>query len=198
MKFSYDLPIIHNGVFVYDLDINEDFIPYFESLKFENQNEDQVKLSINKNVLNNLPNLKTEIYNALHHLVSDVLLSKQIDINIYHSWVTQTGINAESHPHKHANAWFSGVFYPEEDPSFGLRIFNDNLSIFQPEHKAYGIYNSYQFELKPKKNQLFIFFSTLRHQVMKNKSNKYRYSLAFNALPKGSFGSHDSTFNFKE
>ena len=46
--------------------------------------------------------------------------------------------------------------------------------------------------LSPEDNYLILFFSQLRHKILLNTSNQNRFSLAFNILPKGEFGTIDS------
>ena len=41
-------------------------------------------------------------------------------------------------------------------------------------------------------NCLVLFFSNMRHNILPNNSKEGRYSLAFNVLPNGSFGTEDS------
>jgi hypothetical protein len=70
------------------------------------------------------------------------------------------------------------------------------MNIFNGNPSEYGIYNSKSFTIVPEQNELILFFSNLRHEIITNSSNKDRYSLAFNCLPSGSFGEGDSHSEF--
>ena len=47
----------------------------------------------------------------------------------------------------------------------------------------------------PHKNQLILFPSYLKHRICEQKSDKTRYSLAFNIVPIGGYGYGDSQYN---
>jgi uncharacterized protein (TIGR02466 family) len=200
MKLNQNIPIVHNGVFIYDLNVEENFIDVFSKEKFyhlEDGDKNLPQLSVDRNILLKFPNLKKEIDNSFTHLLNEVIGIKENEVNIYSSWITKTFKDCQSDSHKHSNAWFSGVFYPEENNYFKIRVFNDFLNNFNGKIDRYTMYNSHELDIIPKKNQLIIFYSNLRHMIVENKIDKIRYSLAFNCLPKGQFGSNDSTYNFK-
>ena len=56
--------------------------------------------------------------------------------------------------------------------------------------------NCRDWTITPEDNDLILFFSQLRHKIMRNESTNDRYSLAFNTIPKGPFGEGDSFLNF--
>ena len=59
-----------------------------------------------------------------------------------------------------------------------------------------NIHNSREWIITPTDNFLILFFSQLRHKIMPNYSTEDRFSLAFNILPEGEFGTGDSRIIF--
>ena len=57
------------------------------------------------------------------------------------------------------------------------------------------IQNSTIWKIQPQKNCLLIFPSYLQHSIEKSIEDTTRYSLAFNIIPVGEYGSQDSTVN---
>jgi uncharacterized protein (TIGR02466 family) len=147
-------------------------------------------------VLNELEDLKLEIDNCCNHFIKNIL-SMNCSFNIFNSWFTKTKPSGFSDSHVHSNSWFSGCFYPEHNKDFNIKFYNDNLFAFKDDINNFGIYNSRDWIINPQKNQLILFFSTLRHEICQNKSEQDRYSLAFNVLPNGIFGVGDSKVNFQ-
>jgi hypothetical protein len=69
------------------------------------------------------------------------------------------------------------------------------MNCFYQQPNKISIYNMREYTITPKRNQLILFFSNLRHKINDNNSQKDRYSLAFNLLPEGTFGEGDSKIN---
>lgn len=195
MKFLKDIPIVSNGLFIYNLNVTKNHSKYYESLKYDGV-PGLAYQSKNKSVLNKLPDVKKEINLACFHLINEILLM-ECDYFIFNSWLTLTKPNGYSESHTHSNSWLSGAYYPEEDEGFKINFYNDNINTFYTSVKDYNIYNTKTITITPKKNQLILFRSDIRHQICLNESNKDRYSLSFNILPKGIFGYADSKVNFK-
>ena len=63
----------------------------------------------------------------------------------------------------------------------------------------YNEYNAQQYAINPQNGLILLFPSEVWHQVNTNKSDKTRYSLAFNVMPVGVFGdvTSDSQVNLK-
>jgi uncharacterized protein (TIGR02466 family) len=195
MKLLNHIPIVSNGIFIYDLDIKKDYSKYYKSLKY-NKASTSSSMSDNMSVLSKTPEIKKEIELSCNHFINEVL-SMDCSYHIYNSWFTLTKPGHDSDSHVHTNSWLSGVYYPQQNNGFNINFYNDFHNFYITKIKEYGIYNSRYFTINPKKNQLILFFSNLRHQICKNESNENRYSLAFNVLPKGDFGVGDSRVNFK-
>jgi hypothetical protein len=73
MKFLSDLPIVSNGVFVYDLDIKKDHSKYYKSLKYVKSSGDS-DISVSLDVLKKTPEIKKEIELACNHFINEILL----------------------------------------------------------------------------------------------------------------------------
>lgn len=198
MIFLKDIPIISNGIFIYQLETKKDFKEYYQNIEYNDtyDNDSLVFISKKMSVLNELEDLKLEIDNCCNHFIKNIL-SMNCSFNIFNSWFTKTKPNGFSDSHVHSNSWFSGCFYPEHNKDFNIKFYNDNLFAFKDDINNFGIYNSRDWVINPQKNQLILFFSTLRHEICQNKSEQDRYSLAFNVLPNGSFGVGDSKVNFQ-
>jgi uncharacterized protein (TIGR02466 family) len=198
MIFLKDIPIISNGIFIYQLETKKDFKEYYQNIEYNDtyDNDNLVSISKKMSVLNELEDLKLEIDNCCNHFIKNIL-SMNCSFNIFNSWFTKTKPSGFSDSHVHSNSWFSGCFYPEHNKDFNIKFYNDNLFAFKDDINNFGIYNSRDWIINPQKNQLILFFSTLRHEICQNKSEQDRYSLAFNVLPNGIFGVGDSKVNFQ-
>lgn len=114
------------------------------------------------------------------------------DFKISSSWLTKTEPNHESHFHRHYNCYYSGVLYIDTDE--GGEIVFDNMAderflLNKIEDNNYNT-RSFIFETK---NKMIIFFpSDIHHKIAENKTNKDRYSVAFNFYPIGNIGVRDS------
>ena len=114
------------------------------------------------------------------------------DFKISSSWLTKTEPNQESHYHRHYNCYYSGVLYIDTDE--GGEIVFDNMTderflLNKIEDNNYNT-RSFIFETK---NKMIIFFpSDIHHKIAENKTNKDRYSVAFNFYPIGNIGVRDS------
>jgi len=198
MLFLKDIPIVSNGIFIYQLETKKDYKEYYQNIEYNKtyDNDNLIFVSKNLSVLNEIKDLKKEINNCCNHFIKNIL-SMSSDFNIFNSWFTKTKTNGFSDSHIHLNSWFSGVYYPEHNKNFNIKFYNDNVFTFKDTINNCGVYNSRDWVINPQKNQLILFFSNLRHEICKNISEEDRYSLAFNVLPNGNFGTKDSKVNFK-
>tara|TARA_B100001094_G_C17807652_1_gene612280 strand:- start:69 stop:665 length:597 start_codon:yes stop_codon:yes gene_type:complete len=186
-------PIVHNGIFIYQLDQTKDYLNFFEKADYI-MNENSY-VGTNLNILQSMnKNLVSEIYNTTSDLIHNVLFMN-CKFNIYKSWLTKTVPKGNSNSHSHSNSWLSGVFYPEQNKNFNIIFYNDIMNCFYQQPNKISIYNMREYTITPKRNQLILFFSNLRHKINDNNSQKDRYSLAFNLLPEGTFGEGDSKIN---
>ena len=196
MKLISNIPIITNNIFIYQLNIDNDFTENFKHVDyFETPNNFKNFQSKNKKILSAYPILQEEINKSIQDVINN-MYKYNCDFHITSSWLTKILPSGVSDDHCHSNNWLSGIYYPDYDPSFQIEFYNDNKDVFHMEPKEYNIFNSWKWTITPKKNSLIIFSSRLRHKILENKSSKDRYSLAFNLLPKGVFGDEDSKVHF--
>ena len=193
MMLLHNIPIIHNSIFLYQLDIKKDYSKIFEKEKVKEANNGFLTYSSTENnILNKFKDLKQECEKSVNSLISDTLCFEDNNFKIFNSWITKTEPKGYSESHTHSNSWISGIYYPKFSENFKIRFYNDLLSPFYTKVKTYNIYNSKHWDITPMSNCLVLFFSNMRHNILPNNSEENRYSLAFNVLPNVSFGVEDS------
>jgi|TARA_R110000796_G_scaffold12103_1_gene40240 uncharacterized protein (TIGR02466 family) len=193
MKHISTIPICSNTLFIYKLDIQEDLNLKFKKEEFLPRNLNfKAGKGVDMNILNKYKNLTEQITAAVDETLEKILMLENVNYKIFTSWLTKTAPGDFSDSHRHSNSWLSGVYYPKGDPGFSIKFHHDNKTQFFTMPKEYNIYNSTEWIVYPEDNNLILFFSQLRHEILRNESNKDRYSLAFNVLPQGKFGVEDS------
>ena len=135
--------------------------------------------------------LKNSIEKNLEAYVKKVLTHSKATFKITTSWATLTPHGGSGQIHKHCNSWISGVYYPHATD--GICFHRPLTSNWSLETDEWNAFNSDIWKVEPVPNTLLIFPSLLQHSILKNKSDKNRYSIAFNVLPTGRFGQGDST-----
>ena len=198
MKHLTTVPICSNALFIYKLDIKEDWTLKFNEEKFNVVHWEGTTSLISEDldILKKYETLEKEINRAVDATLKEILMLKNINYRIVSSWITKAEPNTFSNSHSHANSWLSGVYYPKGDPAFGIKFLYDSISTFNTQPTEYNIYNSTDWTIFPEDNYLILFFSRLRHRIMPNTSNKDRFSLSCNIIPKGPFGEKDSKIIF--
>ena len=189
---------------LFPIPIGVDFIDYKESIDFSKikwkkindiQEEDLIikksKVSENYNILDEYLDLKNLIEKSIDSYIKEVL-SLDREFQIVSSWFTKTEKNCDSNFHQHSNSWLSACFY--FDTGSPIRFKRQASTFNDTSFESYNLYNSLIWDIPTEKNRLLIFPSQIEHKILKNESNKTRYSLALNILPKGNFGGGDSQF----
>ena len=202
MKHLSTIPICSNALFIYKLNIKNNLTSKFKKEKFRSVQftpafEIPSLIGEDFNILKKYPELNREIHLAVDATLQKMLMLPHITYRIYNSWLTKVIPKGSSLSHNHSNSWLSGIYYPQSDPGFSVKLFHDVNLPFHTPPTEYNIYNSKEWEIIPEDNALILFFSPLRHQIMPNQSTKERVSLAFNLLPTGEFGASDSKVVFK-
>ena len=193
MKHVSTIPICSNTLFIYRLDIKEDLALKFAKEKFRRtQGHGAFLLSEDFNILKKYKELNKEINKAVDVTLKKILMLENINYRIFNSWLTKTKPKVFADSHFHTNSWLSGVYYPKSDPGFRINFFNDTMTQFFTPPTEYNMFNARDWIITPKDNFLILFFSQLRHKIMPNRSQKDRFSLSFNLLPKGEIGESDS------
>jgi uncharacterized protein (TIGR02466 family) len=159
-----------------------------------------VQASKSKNLLKQLPVIKTEILETFKEYAYNILcVDAEIGFKMGSSWSTLTLPNTRSKEHSHANYYYSGCLYVSDNPSsidfcLGSHIYNYHER-FLFKYSDQNMYNSNKISYQPEKNEILFFPSYLKHQISKNTSNENRYSIAFNIHPVGVYGKKDSTIH---
>ena len=111
------------------------------------------------------------------------------------SWANKHDTSDYSQEHSHNNSIVSGIYYISVEDSSGNLVFanpNANLGLsLELNLQDFNQFNSNEAIVVPKNGDLFLFPSSLRHKVEKNKSPNQRYSIAFNVMAKGMYGTHE-------
>lgn len=197
------LPLFSSPVFVLDILENiDDYYSQIKNLDFSDINvskDNKCFVSKKYNLLDseNFSGLKKNIQSYFDMIKNDVLFYNDTEFKITTSWATKVVNNSVSHFHNHQNSMYSGVLYFEDYEKKSFIEFNsfdrNVISPNPPSEKNFFNCSSWMFETR--KNRLIIFPSYLFHRVVYKDLSKDRYSLAFNIIPVGKFGSDDSSLN---
>jgi len=166
---------------------------YLNNLKFKEvaavkEKKGNSLISVELDILENLPELKKEIIENMNIFLHDVFKYTE-NFKIQTSWATKTLNNGFSHPHTHSLSFISGVYYPKGHSSFNIKFYKKNeYSFWKIRSSEFNLYNSSEWTINVVDNLLLIFFSDLKHSIESNDSNETRYSIAFNASPIGRLG----------
>lgn len=188
-------PIFSSPLVITELDEQleiSNHLDKYDDLRFS---QDQSKC------LDDYPEDKEKLLNRFYEYATEILGLDDQKFKISTSWITKTheyGHQGGFHVHK--NSFYSGVFYFNEGDGFAPIIF-DNLP-FDRHHffvakkdlsKGDPVISNVVHMFSPKKNFLLLFPSYLSHCIGRHESTEIRFSLAFNIVPEGTIGRHDST-----
>tara|TARA_B100000085_G_scaffold125032_1_gene113714 strand:- start:101 stop:709 length:609 start_codon:yes stop_codon:yes gene_type:complete len=150
------------------------------------------KISKSLYVLDSLNNIKKIILDKFLN-INNTYFKYDNDFKITTSWFTKSIKNNIGDFHNHGNNFYSGIYYIDVDDDTGDIEFSDfTPSSFDLNTTEFNIDNSKSWRVKPE-NDLIIFFpSEMYHKIHLNKSEKNRYSLAFNIFPIGRIGWSDN------
>ena len=150
------------------------------------------KISKSLYVLDSLDNIKKIILDKFLN-INNTYFKYDNDFKITTSWFTKSIKNNIGDFHNHGNNFYSGIYYIDVDDDTGDIEFSDfTPSSFDLNTTEFNIDNSKSWRVKPE-NDLIIFFpSEMYHKIHLNKSEKNRYSLAFNIFPIGRIGWSDN------
>ena len=114
-------------------------------------------------------------------------------LEVTQSWSLMNPPGVGMHAHTHSNSLVSGSLYyaPMPNPP-GNMVFERTNGYRQIEMEVKAdktnIYNTHRNAVVPKHGDLVLFSSSILHFVETNQSNQNRYSIAFNAFPRGKIG----------
>lgn len=176
-----------------------EWLLFTKECEYERMFSNNGDYTVDKYILNKLPDLQDEILKKVFLFTEKYLKIKDIDFYFTNSWIVQHQPNDWGQPHHHKNSLLSGVYYLDAEENCGditfIKGYNEQ-EIFPlaitPEYSEYNYINSTEMNFKVETGKLFIFPSNLMHKIKKNKTNKNRYSLAFNLFCKGTFGKNEA------
>ena len=127
------------------------------------------------------------------------VLEYKLGFKMTTSWFTRTAPGEIVQKHKHANCFYSAVFYPYADAaplvleSFAIPpMIDPEFKSLDPLMIPYG-----NVEISPPAGSMLIFPSSMYHWTKKNETTKDRFSLAMNFMPDGFVVRGDSTYNYQ-
>ena len=133
--------------------------------------------------------IKKEFYN----FKNKVLKYTYNDFVFTTSWATKAEPGQESDYHNHSNCMYSGIFYTNVKKNSGNLILNDMPKTgFNLKLSEQLDYNSQSVKITPFNKMVIFFPSHLHHKIEFNSSDITRHSIAFNFMPVGKLGFHDS------
>ena len=195
MKYLHNIPICANTLFFYNLDIKDDLTLKFTEEKFKSATGTSL-ITEDLNILKKYNKLNTEIKKAVDTTLKEILMLRNVNFRIFSSWLTKAKPKGFGDRHSHSNSWLSGIYYPKGDPGFNVKFFLPSKSQFYTAPIEWNMFNAGSWVITAEDNLLVLFFSQLNHQIMLNESTEDRFSLAFNLVPKGEFGTLDSRIIF--
>jgi len=133
--------------------------------------------------------IKKEFYN----FKNNILKYTYNDFVYTTSWATKSEPGQESDYHNHANCMYSGIIYTNVGKNSGSLVLCDmTKSGFCLKVSEQLDYNSPSVNITPMNKMVVFFPSHLHHKIQFNNSNITRHSIAFNFMPVGKLGFHDS------
>ena len=170
----------------------------FDDFAKNTRKNDGNTTSVNNYVLehDDLKDLKEFIQHYIDSFIQRIIMPKtNVDLYITQSWVNYTKAGQYHHIHNHPNSVISGVFYIN---AVGDKIYFHNKKtpnyILDFETDNYELFNSKSWFFEVKTNDIFLFPSTLDHNVeaLDSKREDVRISLSFNTFFKGYVGGETS------
>jgi len=116
------------------------------------------------------------------------------EIYITQSWININPPGSYHNLHNHSNSIFSGVYYvtvPDNAPFLSFDSPIRNLLHIEPSE--WNQYNSPWWTIEVKEQDVVIFPSSVRHEVLENCTKETRISIAFNTFVRGEIGKKHSS-----
>ena len=144
-------------------------------------------------ILDQYKELKKQIEEEKNKFIyEDLKVQTDIDFKMINSWFIKHKPKNHSGIHQHVNSFISGILYLDVGPETGaLTFYKDNMwrnvfpNTFDVKFTSYNEINSASWTFIPENGEVFLFPSFLQHAVSVNKTDKDRYSCAFNFYPQG-------------
>jgi uncharacterized protein (TIGR02466 family) len=188
------------GAIVADKDLSK--LNQIKKLKYnelESPGSTNCFISEDQQIFSNFQKEKNIVMSYFNKFKNDVLKYETTEFEVTTSWSTKMLTNSVSHFHAHRNSYYSGIIYLETvDRGGEIEFENVGIapsSFMLNKPTEFNIFNFETFYFTPQKNLIVFFPSYLRHRVKPYLGNDPRYSIAFNIIPIGQYGSKDSSVN---
>lgn len=179
-------------VIVGNIQLPELVEPVEELLSTLNYKDFVTNASVSMKILDERPELKKKFTEQARTFLNEVI-EIPCDVQLCRSWFTRVFRNDETNPHTHKNSWWSACFYFQED--CGIILQTEPQGIWCPTDN-HNLDNSIEVKYEPNVGTMLMFPSHVRHQIVKHEKQTTRESLAFNFMPLGEVGIHDSSFTY--
>lgn len=201
--------ITHNlwpiPVYEANIPVREKWKVLLKGLKYERTHIANSDISIDRYILNSMPELKKEIKNHCENFIRKYLHVKDTaSFYLQNSWSNVHGPGESSQIHWHASSLLSGVYYPILPKNSGNISFHKSgiyTNMFHQsirfEYDEDNNVNAERYCVDLEEGTILIFPSHLEHSVNENKSNQNRYSIAFNFYVRGTFGKEEYRLEIK-
>tara|TARA_E500000178_G_C16974411_1_gene732608 strand:+ start:930 stop:1550 length:621 start_codon:yes stop_codon:yes gene_type:complete len=176
------------------------------NLEYDRTHVNNSDISKDRYILNYFPDLKEEIEKHCEIFVRKYLSVKNnAKFYLQNSWSNIHFPGEFSQIHHHGNSLISGVYYPifpknsgnisfHHRDSTATNLFPQSLMV---EYDEDNHLNAGMYYIEIKEGTIVLFPSHLEHKVQENKSNKKRYSIAFNFYVRGKFGKEEYILEIK-
>ena len=165
--------------------------------QYQQKNRQDLRHDFDFRALEKFPRTKELIMTKFKEFGKDI--GYDLDWKMTTSWFTLMEPGMEGQMHYHRNSFYSGVYYYDDYDQESAK-----LHLRNPLHDYFDYFvmptedtaaNSTQTAIQPSRGLLLFFPSYVKHAMDRNNSPNKRYSLAFNIIPAGSYGSGDSFYN---
>ena len=192
-------------VYESEIPVKKEWQSIIVNTPYERTHINNSDISVNRYLLNQMPDLKQEIEDHCENFLRKYLnVSKNAEFYLQNSWSNIHGSNEYSQIHYHGGSLLSGVYYPILPKNSGNIAFHKNgiyTNIFHQsirfEYDEVSNLTAEKYVVNIKEGTIILFPSHLDHSVEKNISNEKRYSLAFNFYVRGKFGKEEYTLEIK-
>jgi len=187
-------------IFSVPVTIDENFVSCTtDDLNTINSFEYEEKANLNfftkdYDVLSKLPKIKEHINSFLDYYGKNVLgLTDDNSLYVTNSWCVKTPKGGYHPSHSHPNSILSGVIYIDVGNTEQHIIFEHENQLlkkfdFLLRKERDTMYNTNKFALTVKNNDMIIFPSWIKHEVLENKTDTTRFVLRYNVFIKGKMG----------
>lgn len=180
------------------IDVKPEWLDKSKNFEYERMISNNGDYTVDKKILDKLPDLKEEIIKNVYLFTEKYLKVVDSEFYLTTSWIVNHHPNDWAQTHHHTNSLLSGVYYLETNENCGDICFEKSSneqdifpSALKPNMLEYNYTTGGEISFEPKNGLILIFPSNLNHKVKSNKSNKNRYSLAFNLFCRGTFGRNE-------